>query len=243
MAVKIGSARIDENGHARGGKIGDQTGKEVSTQNWYKHSKGWVVIRAKGAFEAERIAQAMEAACKNNNIGYDQGNRLSLWNKAKPKGFFPGLVDEKCETDCSALVRVCCAYAGIITPNFTTANEKSVLKSTGDFYIITDSKVCDSSAYLLRGDILCTKTQGHTVVVLTNGSKAEPRIPKPKVREIRITGGSVNVRIGPGTEFKILGVVHKGDVMTLRGEQENGWYPVEYINQDGWVSGKYAEVV
>ncbi len=41
--VKLGSARIDENGHATGGKAGDQTGKEVSTQNWYKHNKGWRV--------------------------------------------------------------------------------------------------------------------------------------------------------------------------------------------------------
>lgn len=30
MSVKIGSARIDENGRARGGKAGDQTGKEVA---------------------------------------------------------------------------------------------------------------------------------------------------------------------------------------------------------------------
>ena len=30
MAVKLGSARIDENGKAHGGQAGDQTGKEVS---------------------------------------------------------------------------------------------------------------------------------------------------------------------------------------------------------------------
>ena len=29
MAVKVGSARIDENGKAHGGQAGDQTGKEV----------------------------------------------------------------------------------------------------------------------------------------------------------------------------------------------------------------------
>ena len=32
MAVMIGSARIDENGKAMGGKAGNQTGKEVSTK-------------------------------------------------------------------------------------------------------------------------------------------------------------------------------------------------------------------
>ena len=30
MAVYVGSARIDENGKAYGGKAGDQTGKEIT---------------------------------------------------------------------------------------------------------------------------------------------------------------------------------------------------------------------
>ena len=57
MAVKIGSARIDENGKAHGGQAGDQTGKEVSTQNWYLHSKGWRVFRAKNPSVAEKIRE------------------------------------------------------------------------------------------------------------------------------------------------------------------------------------------
>ena len=69
MAVKIGSARIDENGHAKGGRAGDQTGKEVSTQSWYLHKKGWRVFRAKNPGIAEKIAQDMQWACNNKNIG------------------------------------------------------------------------------------------------------------------------------------------------------------------------------
>ena len=38
--IKIGSARIDENGKTHDGKAEDQTGKEVAIQAWYKHSKG-----------------------------------------------------------------------------------------------------------------------------------------------------------------------------------------------------------
>ena len=243
MAVKIGSARIDENAGTTGGKAGDQTGKEVSAQNWYRHPKGWVLIRPKGAPEAERIAQAMEAACKNSNIGYDQGNRLSLWNKAKPKGFSPELVTEKCETDCSALVRVCCAYAGIIVGNFTTANERSVLKASGAFDVLTDAKYADRPAYLKRGDILVTKTRGHTAVVLTDGSKAAPGIPAPAAQQIRVTGNSVYVRKGPGTGYGILGVAHKGDVLPLRGDAKDGWHPVTYRNRGAWISGRYSEAV
>ena len=88
MAVKVGSARIDENGKARGGQAGDQTGKEVSTQNWYLHSKGWRVYRAKNPSVAEKIAKCMEMACKNSKIGYDQDSRNTLYKEAEPFGCY-----------------------------------------------------------------------------------------------------------------------------------------------------------
>lgn len=172
MSVKIGSARIDENGKAKGGKAGDQTGKELSTQSWYKHSKGWRVFRAKSPEVAEKIAQDMQWACDNKHIGYDQGQRLTLYNVSKPLGFNCKAVTTDCETDCSALVRVCCAYAGVMLPNFRTPTEPAALLDSGAFIELTGSKYTDASTYLRRGDILVTKTQGHTVVVLSNGSKA-----------------------------------------------------------------------
>lgn len=173
MAVTIGSARIDENGNAHGGRAGDQSGKEVSTQAWYRHSKGWRVLRCTDEERAEKIARAMQAACDNANIGYDQYQRDTLYNAAKPLGFDPAMVDTPCETDCSALVRVCCAYAGIPVDNFRTTNEAGVLLRSGAFTELKESRYTDQSAYLRRGDILVTRTQGHTVVVLSNGSKAE----------------------------------------------------------------------
>ena len=172
MAVRIGSARIDENGNARGGKAGDQTGKEVSTQSWYRHKKGWRVFRAKSAEAAERIAQDMQWACDNPHIGYDQGQRLTLYDISKPLGFNCKKVDANCETDCSGLVRVCCAYAGISLPNFRTPTEPAALLDSGAFVELKGSKYTDQDKYLRRGDILVTRTQGHTVVVLSNGSKA-----------------------------------------------------------------------
>ena len=172
MAVKIGSARIDERGKATGGQAGDQTGNEVSTQNWYLHSKGWRVFRPIFAEAAERIASCMEAACANNHIGYDQGQRNTLYNAAKSYDFDVSKVTTNVETDCSALVRVCCAYAGITTGDFNTSSEASALLKTGLFVEKTGSQYTDKSDYLKRGDILVTATKGHTVVVLSNGSKA-----------------------------------------------------------------------
>lgn len=193
MAVRIGSARIDERGKATGGQAGDQTGREVCTENWYLSNQGWYVIRAKSDTARNKIAQDMEYACANNNIGYDQSQNQTLWNAASKVGYNCSKVTTKCETDCARLVRVCVWYAGIHAGDFYTGNEVSVLKSTGAFDILTDSKYCSSSAYLKRGDILVTRTKGHTVVVLDNGSKvASPVQPStPSTPSTPATAGLV----------------------------------------------------
>ena len=188
MAVVIASARIDERGKISGGKAGNQNGKEISRQPWYRHSKGWRVLRCKDAKKAEKIARAMEAACDNRNIGYDQGQRDTLYNLAKTVDFDPARVKTPCETDCSALVRVCCAYAGVMVGNMRTSNEAKILLASGEFEERKGAKYTDQSAYLRRGDVLVTRTQGHTVVVLTDGAKAESPAPAPdEETEVRET--------------------------------------------------------
>lgn len=175
MSVIVGSARIDENGRAHGGKAGDQTGRELSSQSYYVHSKGWRVFRAKDPAVAEKIAQCMERACANSHIGYDQYQRNTLYTEATKVGFDTAKVTKDVETDCSALVRVCCAFAGItsLPADFRTGNMPKNLLATGAFVELTGSKYTESSLYLGRGDILVTKTSGHTVVVLSKGNKYE----------------------------------------------------------------------
>lgn len=237
--VLIGSARIDENGNARGGKAGDQTGKEVSTQNWYLHKKGWIVLRPKTATMANLIADDMQAACKNNNIGYDQSQRLTSYNIAAKVGFNCSLITEKCETDCSELVRICCAYAGIRVADFTTVNEAKVLMATGHFVKLTDKKYCDSYEYLRRGDILVTKTQGHTVVVLTNGPKAESDGYEGMVY---VTGKNVFIRKGPGKEYIAIGIAHADDCFMYADKTQSTWYRIFYGANFGWISTKFSQL-
>lgn len=173
MAVRIGHASKDENSKIKNGSAGDQTGKEVCIRDWYKHSKGWVVLRCKDAAKREKIAEAMEKACKNSQIGYDQNQRDTLFNNVKDKGFDPSKTTKKVETDCSALVRVCIAYAfgEDVAGNIRTIGEPAALTKTGFFTKYISAKYCASSDYLMRGDILCTPVSGHTVVVLDNGAK------------------------------------------------------------------------
>ena len=200
MAVMIGSARIDERGKISGGRDGDNNGREVSTQSYYAKpaSAPWRVLRPKDAAKAARIAACMRMACANDHIGYNQSKRLTLYNLAKPHGFDVSRVTQNCSTDCSALVRVCCAYAGIAVGNFTTANEARMLLATGEFVEMADRKYRAGSAYLREGDVLVTPGKGHTAVVLSSGNKAE-KLPNSSRRTAASGSGDQPVRSEAGS--------------------------------------------
>ena len=175
----IGSARIDERGKASGGKAGDQKQKttpdykgEVSMQNFYDVGKWGYVLRANEVNVASNIALAMTIACNNPNIGYNQARRLDIikdgTHSTKPTS-----------CDCSSLVRQCVREAGIDVVNFTTYNEANVLAATGRFEKITYKK----GMALFLGDILVTKTKGHTVIVTSGATRSETvPIAKPTVK-------------------------------------------------------------
>ena len=234
--VMVGSARIDEQGHARGGEAGDQTGKEVSIQRWYLHAKEWRVFRPKDIKQADKIAQDMKWACDNNLIGYDQDQRNSLYNVAKRVGFNCKSVNVKTETDCSALVRVCCAYAGIKLPDFNTETEPRVLLDSGAFEEMKGYRYTNTSVYLRRGDILVSKTKGHTVVVLNDGDKYTAG------DTVVVTGDSVYMREGPGKDYGIFGVVFKGAKFPYI-KQENDWFNVQYGSESAWISKKWSRLL
>lgn len=162
MAVKFGSARMDERKKYSGGKAGDQTGHEVETQAYYTHSKGWVGLRAKDIDLANGLAFCMAIACGNDNIGYDQGNRSAIMRD----GICSAI---KTETDCSALVRACLKQCGVNVPDFTTANEKKVLLATGKFDEVAISKASDCRV----GDILVTKSKGHTGIIIAGKARTK----------------------------------------------------------------------
>lgn len=178
--MKIAHASIDENGKAKGGKAGDQTGKEVCIREWY--AKGWnYIIRFKDAEKREKVAVAMEHATANNNIGYDQNQRNTLLTKVRSYGYDPAKATA-CETDCSALVSVACMYAGVAESalfksnnSATTTTLLSRLKATGLVDVFSTTDYTSKPDKLMRGDILL-KTGSHVVVALENGSavKAEP---------------------------------------------------------------------
>ena len=202
MAVIIGSARCDERGKLSGGQPGDQTGKEVMEQEFYIHKKGWYILRPKSETKARIIAQAMQQACNNSNIGYNQNNRggvIAQLNRYKTLG----AIAIATECDCSTLVRACCMQAGINVSNFTTYNEVPALVSTGEFDNL--GKLVSVSQVRL-GDVLCTCSKGHTVVVTQAPARTRACVSNPTTYKVGSTytvcASALSVRTGPGTNYR-----------------------------------------
>lgn len=168
MGIIFGSARIDENGNISGGSAGDQSGKEVSTQAYYMHAKGWYCLRPKSVDVANKIATAMQQACDNNKIGYDQNQRNTVMTQLKAYGSLAA-IKTKCEADCSSLVRACIYQAtGKDAGDIYTGNLASALEDSGLF---EKRFSVSSESQLYNGDVLVTKTKGHTVVVVSGRSR------------------------------------------------------------------------
>lgn len=212
MSIMVGSARIDERGNASGGAAGDQkqtsakndlTG-EVSMQKMYSHSKGWYILRPKSAAHAVKMADLMKAACNNANIGYDQGNRLGVVQHGI-------MTSVKTECDCSSLVREVVKEATGKDPgNFTTANEAASLEATGLFES-KRSYVSQSATPVYDGDVLVTKTKGHTVIVVSgNARKAasgSSSAPVPSVSTAKIESAKGFDKTLAGT-YKTIGSLY-----------------------------------
>lgn len=173
----ISNSGHDENGKYSGGRAGDQTGKEWAIIGWY--NRPWkCVIRHPDAEVREKIAILSEKAAKNDNIGYDQGQRGSYWNELAKAKYNPAAIKTKCEADCSSGVMANVKAAGYLLNNAklkevsitSTHYMREMLRKAG-FEILTESKYLTSDRYLLRGDILLNDGH-HTATNLTNGRSA-----------------------------------------------------------------------
>ena len=72
---------------------------------------------------------------------------------------------------------------------------------------------------------------------------AEPEEPKPLGVTVAITGGSVYVRVGNGTNYRIITTVKAGMTFDHIATARNGWNAIVINGQVGWVSGKYSKVI
>lgn len=169
MPIKIGHASIDENGKIAGGKIGDQTKKEVCIREWY--NKHWnVYLECDDKTIATKAANYMERFCRNDMIGYDQNQRLTM---------FESILANDCnvekasgETDCSAAISAAYVFAGLkLSPACTTRSLRIALLNTGKFRAYTDAAHLTTDKLAKRGSIHL-KEGSHVIMNLEDGSTA-----------------------------------------------------------------------
>lgn len=86
-------------------------------------------------------------------------------------------------------------------------------------------------------------------VIQDDTAPVEPTV----YRHVKVTGGAINVRSGPGTKYPIMGTAKLGTVLPYQGIDETvdgtPWHLVEYqmpgdkTPSNAWVSSKYTKVV
>ena len=68
-----------------------------------------------------------------------------------------------------------------------------------------------------------------------------PAAPSASGYKVRVTGNTVNIRTGPGTQYTALEQVKKGEEFNV--PAASGWTPIEWGGHVYWISDKYTELI
>lgn len=256
MPVKIAHAVGDENGKARGGKAGDQTGKEILVTNWYKRTGGWeVYLECTDKALAKIAADFAVRIANDDSFGYDQDQRTTAYKAILAAG---GNIEAAAdsELDCSVLVFIAYKLAGLDIEVGYTGNLEARFLATGLFIAHRESKYLTSGDYATIGGIYLTSGK-HTAIVVSNGIKSNTPVSDPTENGaseadqidppyVKITG-KVNVRSSPEVlDDNIIYVARNEKLPFEEYDDDTGWYGVMSPAGAGFVSNaipRYAKLV
>jgi hypothetical protein len=164
MGVLCGWASSSETG-GKDGEKGDNTGREVRLGYYYNFNQN-ELIRFKDAYRAQIAAKAMLKICINNNIGYGQLDRTSLYSEAVRIGWNVDRIGEikPCNTDCSETCAVCVNFAykrALISSDAYTGSLADCCEDTGLFNVLSTFDCLKSGDMPIRA--------GHHVVMVLCG--------------------------------------------------------------------------
>lgn len=248
--MRIIHAVCDENGKARGGIAGDQTGKEIREAKWYVREGGWAqYIECTDEAIAGRAVIIAEAIEKGN-YGYSQDNRWSGYESICSSTIEGGRGD----FDCSSLVLSCYILAGLnIRPSGSTHDLAKRLCDTGKFVCYTGAGHTENCDKARKGSLYCTPGK-HVIMCIEDGSQVpvnEISSNDQGVSEVEVPVyapanqvkalGSVRIRDVPKTG-KTIAIAHKGDLLEVFDtDPETGWYKTA----SGFITNneKYVEVI
>lgn len=238
----ISNCGKDERGAYSGGVAGDQTGGEYAVINWY--SRPWdCVLRYPDASVRSEIAKLARAAANNNNIGYDQNERMSFWNQLSLVGYNPASITVPCEADCSSSTAAIVKAVGYrlnisglknVSAALSTYGMRSAFRNAG-FVVLTDSKYLTSPMYLLAGDILLNDSS-HVAINLDNGGYADTSFGQPAVSSPVV---SSPVETPTASNNQGTTAIQPGDLVMIA--TNASWWTGSSI--PAWVKGKRWNVV
>ena len=165
--TQIAHCSISENGTVDG-ILGDQTGKELCTRNFYTNkNKPWLYVYRFD--DGDSIADNMLDLVNNEHIGYTQPKRLTAYNQWKKTKSIKK-IKTPCGCDCSSGVGLVCIASGYDVPkDITTHTMDSHLRSSG-----AKRYNFKNSFTFKRGDIILRS--GHVVVVTSVTGEVKPVI-------------------------------------------------------------------
>ena len=235
--TKIAEAFGDEIGKARGGKRGDQTGREIRVTDWYKRDGGWsVYIECTDPLLAEAAAYNAQLIAEDSSFGYNQDERWTGYEEI----IRGGSIDEADagDFDCSSLCIAAYILAGLdMKPEGYTGNLERLFLETGKFKSYEDSAHLNSSNLAKRGGMYL-EPKKHVLMMLEDG-EGSTETPQTTSGTRVYAKGSVRVRKAP-IDGKTLTTLHKGESLPYISE----WYAVEYNGETAYISAnkKYTEV-
>ncbi len=237
---KIVEAYSDENGNARGGKLGDQTGKEIRVRDFYIRDGGFsVYLECTDPLLAEAAAYNAQLIAEDNSFGYNQDERWTAYEEI----IRGGSIDEAeaGDFDCSSLCIAAYILAGLdMKPEGYTGNLEGLFLETGKFKSFDDAAHLNSSNLATIGGMYL-EPKKHVFMMLEDGSGAsdKPQEDGQGGGKRVYAKGSVRVRKTP-IDGKTLTTLHKGESLPYVGE----WYAVEFDGETAYISAnkKYTEV-
>lgn len=174
MTVKVANCGHDENWDYHSGQAGDQTGDEWQIYEWFDYGQN-VVFRHPNPIVRKMIGEFAEYAAINDNIGYDQWERTTFWQRLTESNYNPANIMTPCEADCSSGVAAIVKAIGVLLGDdrlasvsiwMTTYSEIEVLTAAG-FDAYYDDAYTRSPDLLAVGDIICNTNQ-HTNIVIAS---------------------------------------------------------------------------
>lgn len=161
--ARIVHARLNEKGTTTGGKVGDQNGREIMVSENTRTDWNVVLVPPNPRVADQMVDLAIQIA-NNNNYGYSQSDRLSMYRAVSSQGVASGSGDCDCSSFISGVALLCGAS---VRHDATTRNMRTEFKQAG-WTVSTDTLLLQDATYARKGMIYLAEGK-HTAMAIENG--------------------------------------------------------------------------